>query len=159
MLHKSILATVGIFGIVAASSYWVWKTQYDEQRPINMALLNKHMETFLPKYRREECLVRVDITDSGTWSEALKDRIFRNLMHFVSEARPQLGPYSYLLNPATGQMFVQFADDCPNRFEHMRDWARRYARRYDVPRFTVSTDIITPGPNTLDHRDEDAWVE
>ncbi|OAN50446.1 hypothetical protein A6A04_18380 [Paramagnetospirillum marisnigri] len=151
------IGTAGFFA-VALMSYWIWKTQYDERRVIDPAPLSKHMENFVAKYRREECLARLDFMSSGSWSEDMNQRIFRSLTRFVAEEQPQMGLFWWALNPATGQMFVQFADDCPNRFEHMRDWARRYARRYDVPRFTVSTDIITPGPDTLDHRD-DLWID
>jgi hypothetical protein len=103
--------------------------------------------------------VRIDITDTVTWTDVISDRIFRNLMRFVAEERPQLGVYSYNLNRRDGYLFVQFADDCPNRFEHMREWARRYARRHGNPSFSVSNDIIKPGPDTIDHLDRQTWIE
>ncbi len=123
-----------------------------------MAPLKKHRENFVAKYRREECLVRIDFIYTDKWSDAVNDRVFRDLMRFISEQRPQTGGFWWTLNPATEQMFVQISDDCPHRYDHMRDWAAQYARRYDYPRFTVSNDHIKPGPDTLDHKTED-WLD
>lgn len=156
MSRKWLAGLVGL--LFAAIAVGVWKTQFDEQRPIDPAPLNKYRETFVAKYRREECLVRIDFTYKERWSDKLNERVFRNLVRFIAEERPQTGGFWWTLNPATGQIFVQISDDCPRRYDHMRDWAASFARRYDNPRFTVSDDHIKPGPDTLDHQTED-WLD
>jgi hypothetical protein len=149
-MRKNITAFVAGLLAIGALSYWVWKTQYDEQRVIDPAPLSKHMENFVPKFRPDECLVRLDFTDSGQWTDALSDRIFRNLMRFVSEDRPEMGMIWLNINPGAGKFFVQISDDCQNRYGYMREWTKHYSRRYDNPRFTVSEDHIKPGPETLE---------
>ncbi len=136
--------------VIGAMSYWVWKTQYDEDRPMDFSRLTKHMENFTPKYRSGDCLVRVDMTHSGEWTEAMRSIIFRNLMRFVSEEAPQMGVAQWKINPKDDNIFIQFSDNCPDRYNVMREWVRSYTRRYDSPRLSVSNDIIRPGPETLD---------
>lgn len=149
---------MGMLLAAVAVGVGLWKIHLDEQRPIDPAPLNKHRETFVAKYRREECLVRIDFTFGGEWSDKMSERIFRNLMRFIAEERPQTGGIWWTLNPGSGQMFVQISDDCPRRYDHLRDWAASFARRYDNPRFTVSNDHIKPGPDTLEHKTDD-WLD
>ena len=111
--------------------------------------LNQHMEHFTPKYRPEDCLVRVKMVQQDDWSESLRDRVFRNLMRYVSEQKPQMGMAQWSVNPTTESIFIQFSDNCPDRFNVMRNWVDSYAKRYASPRFTVSDDLIKPGPETL----------
>jgi hypothetical protein len=101
MMHKTIAAFVAGAFTLGTLSYWVWKTRYDEQRVIDPAPLSKHMENFVAKYRPDECLVRLDFTDSDQWSDDLSDRIFRNIMRFAGEDRPEMGMIWLQINPRT----------------------------------------------------------
>jgi len=89
MSRKWLAGLAGL--LLAAIAVGVWETQFDEQRPIDPAPLNKYRETFVAKYRREECLVRIDFTYESEWSDKLRERVFRNLVRFIAEERPQTG--------------------------------------------------------------------
>lgn len=154
--RKWIAAFVG-FAVLGGGT-WVWKTQFSENRPIDPRPLMAHQEHFVAKYRRAECLARIDFPVVEPWTDALSDRVFRNLMRFVAEERPQTGGFQYRLDPGKGRLFVQFSDDCPNRTAHLRDWAAQYGRRHADPHFSVSDDIIQPGPETLDDSGPD-WID
>jgi hypothetical protein len=143
---------------VVGGGVWVWETQLDESRPIDPGPLMEHREQFIAKYRRTDCLARIDFPIVSPWTEALSDQVFRNLMRFVAEERPQTGGFQYRLDPGTGRLFVQFSDDCPNRTAHLRDWATQYGRRHAEPHFSVSDDIIQPGPDALDDPGPD-WID
>lgn len=157
MSRKWLAALVALL-VLGGGGFAFWKTQYNEGRPIDPRPLMKHRETFVAKYRRAECLVRIDFPVVEPWTGALSDQVFRNLMRFVAEDRPQTGGFQYRLDPGKGRLFVQFSDDCPNRQAHLRDWAAQYGGRYAVPRFGVSDDVIQPGPDTLDTPGPD-WID
>lgn len=143
---------------VVGGGVWVWKTQLDQSRPIDPRALMEHREQFVAKYRRTECLARIDFPVVSPWTEALSDQVFRNLMRFVAEERSQTGGFQYRLDPGKGRLFVQFSDGCPNRTAHLRDWVAQYGRRHAEPHFSVSDDIIQPGPETLDDPGPD-WID
>ena len=157
MSRKRIAALLA-FVALGGGGFWLWQTQFNESRPIDPRPLMAHRENFVAKYRRTECLARIDFPVVEPWTDALSDRVFRNLMRFVAEDRPQTGGFQYSLDPGKGRLFVQFSDDCPNRTAHLRDWAAQYGRRHAAPRFSVSDDLIQPGPDTLDNPGPD-WID
>jgi hypothetical protein len=128
--------------------------------PDRTAADRHYLFKFVPKYRRDECIVQVDYVFSGSSEDYLAFFLFHGFQLYLFRYQPTAALVSATnsgLKGNQGRIFLIYADDCPLRFE-ITELAARFIEQRD-PRYTlhVSRQWIKPGGETIDL--SGSWID
>ena len=129
--------------------------------PDKTAANQYYLSKFKPRYRRSDCIVRLDFSYYGDPSFEWSSLIFREFSYYLFENDPKAAIFSYRI-PARGRakaIFLQFADQCDRRFEIADALAAHLVSRHPVFEMTASHDLIAPGPNSIEVGGEGYWID
>lgn len=133
-------------------------------RPDKSAAIRHYATEFKPRYRRADCLVRLDYLYRGPEKWGGRELMFRELSYYLSTYEPKAAAFAYGSRgmpemPGFIAMFVQYYDQCDRRIEIAEAFARYLRRRHgDWYRIRVHHERIEPGPDTLDTTGP-AWID
>ncbi|MBL4689975.1 MAG: hypothetical protein JKY68_00695 [Rhodospirillales bacterium] len=121
---------------------------------LDKTAMDKHyLLEFLPRFKRSECLIRIDLEFEGSADDLYRAPLDILFKKYLWDHEPKAGliliKLHYPVDVPTA-VFVQFADECDRRFEIAKAMAA-FANKAD-PRYklTVSHDRVLPGPDTMD---------
>ena len=129
---------------------------------VDKTAMDKHyLLEFLPRFKRSECLVRIDLLFEGTEGERYRAPLSMLFKQYLWVHEPKAGLFHLGSDHPTANRqiaaYVQFADECDRRFEiaeAMADYASGADPRYKL---RVSRDHILPGPDTMEA--DGAWID
>lgn len=108
---------------------------------------------FFPKYRREQCIVRMDYEDLGPIGSHSDIDWRWDVECYLVEHEPKASVFT--LGRAGGTFprhfrFIMFADQCDRRFEIADGIAAHLNREFEGDfRVTASREPVNPGPDTV----------
>ncbi len=119
---------------------------------------NYYLNEFVPKYRRDECIVRIDYAYLGPAKSGYEAIFFYEIFRYLARHEPKAALFERRDIPGRA-LYLMFADQCERRFEIARKVvAHLKAVRPGHFRMAVSRDIIKPGPDTVDS-DAPLWID
>jgi hypothetical protein len=163
--HWRVWGAGAILAIAAAvAAYLVVPRDPWPPKPDTSAANRYYTTEFKPRFRRADCIVRLDYIYRGPAKWDGGGLIFRELIYYLFTYEPKAAVFAYQGKdmpgePGSAAMFVQYADLCDRRVEITEAFARYMRRRHgDWYRIHVRHERIEPGPETIDTTGP-AWID